>query len=62
LDVEARRELMSKIEDIMQERGPIGNSFWKNVWNVTHERFQNIVGHPTAYDLLYEVWIDETKA
>jgi peptide/nickel transport system substrate-binding protein len=62
LDVEARRELMSKIEDIMQERGPIGNSFWKKVWNVTHERFQNVVGHPTAYDLLYEVWIDESKA
>jgi peptide/nickel transport system substrate-binding protein len=62
LDVEARRELMSQIEDIMQERGPIGNSFWKNVWNITHERFQNIVGHPTAYDLLYNVWIDESLA
>ncbi|MCP4357898.1 MAG: ABC transporter substrate-binding protein [Chloroflexi bacterium] len=62
LDVEARRALMSDLEDIMQERGPIGNSFWKNVWNITHEKFQGIVGHPTAYDLLYEVWIDESKA
>lgn len=62
LDVEARRAIMSDIEDIMQERGPIGNSYWKNVWNITHEKFQNIVGHPTAYDLLYEVWIDESKA
>jgi peptide/nickel transport system substrate-binding protein len=56
LDVEARRSIMSQIEDIMQERGPIGNSYWKRVWNITHERFQNVVGHPTAYDLLYEVW------
>ncbi len=62
VDVEDRRAIMSDIEDIMQERGPIGNSFWKNVWNITHERFQGIVGHPTAYDLLYEVWIDESKA
>ncbi|MDX1614506.1 MAG: ABC transporter substrate-binding protein [Candidatus Promineifilaceae bacterium] len=56
LDIEARRSLMGQIEDIMQERGPIGNSYWKNVWNITHERFQNIVSHPTEYDLLYEVW------
>jgi peptide/nickel transport system substrate-binding protein len=59
LDVEARRSLMCEIEQIMQDRGPIGNSFWKNVWNITNSKFQNIKGHPTAYDLLYDVWIDE---
>ncbi|MBK8902269.1 MAG: ABC transporter substrate-binding protein [Anaerolineaceae bacterium] len=59
LDVEARREIMANIEQIMQDRGPIGNSFWKNVWNVTHEKFHNIEAHPTAYDLLNNVWIDE---
>jgi peptide/nickel transport system substrate-binding protein len=59
LDVEARRSLMCDIEDIMQERGPIGNSFWKNVWNITASKFQNIKPHPTAYDLIYDVWIDE---
>lgn len=62
LDVEARREIMSQIEDIMQERGPIANSFWKNVWNITHEKFQGIVAHPTDHDFLYEVWIDESLA
>jgi peptide/nickel transport system substrate-binding protein len=62
LDVEARRAIMCDIETIMQERGPISNSFWKNVWNITNKKFQNVVGHPTAYDLLYEVWIDESKA
>lgn len=59
LDVEARRDIMCNIEQIMQDRGPIGNSYWKNVWNITHEKFQNIQAHPTAYDLLNEVWIDE---
>jgi peptide/nickel transport system substrate-binding protein len=59
LDVEARRGIMCKMEDIMQERGPIFNSFWKNVWNITNKKFQNIKAHPTAYDLLYEVWIEE---
>lgn len=56
LDVEARRSIMCQIEDIMQERGAIGNSYWKNVWNITHQRFENVVSHPTAYDLLYDVW------
>jgi peptide/nickel transport system substrate-binding protein len=56
LDVDARRSIMSQIEDIMQERGPIGNSFWKNVWNITHERFQNIISHPNEYYELNEVW------
>ena len=58
LDVEARRALMCQLEDIMQERGPIFNSFWKNVWNATKSTFQNVVAHPTAYDLLNEVWKD----
>jgi len=56
LDVEARREIMCQIEDIMQERGPIGNSYWKNVWNITHERFEGIEAHPTAFDFYYEVY------
>jgi peptide/nickel transport system substrate-binding protein len=59
LDVEARRSIMCKIEDIMQERGPIFNSYWKKVWNITNSKFQNVKAHPTAYDLLYDVWIKE---
>jgi len=58
LDVEARRSIMCKIEDIMQERGPLGNSYWKNVWNITRSEFKNVKAHPTAYDLLYDVWKD----
>jgi peptide/nickel transport system substrate-binding protein len=60
LDVEARRSIMCKIEDIFQERGPIGNSYWKKIWNITNSKFQNVQAHPTAYDLMYEVWIDES--
>ncbi len=62
LDVEARRSIMCQIEDIMQTRGPIGNSYWKNVWNITHKRFENIQSHPTAYDLLYDVWENPANA
>jgi peptide/nickel transport system substrate-binding protein len=58
LDVEARREIMAQIQQIMQDRGPIGNSYWNNVWNITRSEFKNIVAHPTDYDLLTEVWKD----
>lgn len=56
LDVEQRREIMCKIEDIFIERGPIGISYWKRVWNIVPEAVQNIQAHPTEYDLLSEVW------
>lgn len=58
LDVEARRAIMCDIETIMQERGPIGNSFWKNVWNATRAEFKNVSAHPTAYDFHYDTWKD----
>ncbi|MCB0107872.1 MAG: ABC transporter substrate-binding protein [Caldilineaceae bacterium] len=59
LDIEARRELMSQIEDIMQERGPIGIAYWRNVWNITRSGFQNVKAHPTSYDLFYDVWKED---
>jgi peptide/nickel transport system substrate-binding protein len=62
LDVEARRDLMCQIEDIFIDRGPIGIAYWKNVWNIVPKKFQNIDAHPTEYDLLHEVWIDEEAA
>jgi peptide/nickel transport system substrate-binding protein len=62
LDVEERRQIMCKIEDIFVERGPIGIAYWKQVWNIVPKKFQNITAHPTEYDLLHEVWIDPDQA
>ena len=56
LDVVKRTEIMCQIEDIFQERGPIGISYWKSVWNIVPKSFKNIAAHPTEYDLLNEVW------
>jgi len=62
LDVEDRRAIMGKIEDIFMERGPIGIAYWKQVWNIVPKKFQNFEAHPTEYDLLHEVWIDPDAA
>ena len=56
LDVSDRTDLMCQLETIMQDRGPVANSFWRNVWNITAKDFQNVKSHPTSYDLFYDVW------
>ncbi len=56
LDVEARREIACRMEDIEMERGAAGIAFFTNVWYVCHKRFQGVRAHPTNYDLLDEVW------
>jgi len=58
LEVEVRRQLMCQIEDLMQERGPIGISYWRKTWNITRLEFKNVKAHPTGYDLFYDVWKD----
>jgi peptide/nickel transport system substrate-binding protein len=51
LDIEERRAIMGELEDIFIERGPIFNSYWKRIWNITRSEFKNVVAHPTNYDL-----------
>lgn len=59
LDVEARRAIMGDIQTIFQERGPIGISYFKKVWNLSSERMKNYPAHPTSYDFLSDAYIDE---
>ena len=59
LDVEKRRELMCKVEDIQMERGSVSIPFWTSVLYIAHEKIKNVDAHPTNYDILYEAWIDE---
>lgn len=58
LDVEARRVLMGQLMDIFQERGPLGVAYFKSAWRIHRTGINNLPGHPTAYDLLNETWLD----
>jgi hypothetical protein len=40
LDVEARREIMCKLEDIQMERGSVGIAFWTSVWYIANKRIK----------------------
>lgn len=59
LDVEARREITGKMEDIQQERGSVGIAFWTNVWYICASKFKNVKAHPTNYDHFDNVYLDE---
>jgi peptide/nickel transport system substrate-binding protein len=57
IDVDKRRKVFCKLEQIQMERGSIGIPYWRNQWFVTRKRLQNITGHPSVYMLFNEVWL-----
>jgi peptide/nickel transport system substrate-binding protein len=57
LDVEKRRKIFCKLEQIQIDRGSIGISYWRNVWMVTRKRVQNVVSHPNGYLFCSKLWL-----
>jgi peptide/nickel transport system substrate-binding protein len=60
LDVEKRRDIMCKLEDIQAERGSVGIPFYTSVWYIAKNRIKNVYAHPTNYDILYEAYVDDS--
>jgi peptide/nickel transport system substrate-binding protein len=58
LDVEKRREIMCKLEQIQIDRGSVGIAWWMNIWTIYRKNVHGIPGHPTFYMLFNEVWKD----
>ncbi len=59
-DVEERRKIFCKLEEIQMERGPIGIAYWRNSWMVARKSVQEIKGHPNLYMLFNDVWLKQT--
>ena len=49
LDIEKRRDLMLRIEEIMHEDGPIAQPLWRNNFTFYDKKVQGVVIHPTNY-------------
>jgi peptide/nickel transport system substrate-binding protein len=62
LEIDARRTLMCQIQRLMQEQGPIGISYWSNVWRISRAEIHQIEAHPNGYDMFYEVWKEDAHA
>lgn len=49
LDADERREVMAKIEKIMQDDGPIVQPIWRSMMTVMDKRVKGFKMHPTRY-------------
>ncbi len=49
LDVDERREVMHKLETIMQEDGPIVQPLWRSVFSFWDKKVKGFKHHPTNY-------------
>lgn len=58
LDVDKRRKIMCKLEDIQMERGSIGIAYWMNTWMCPNKKLKDVVAHPNLLLLFNEVWLD----
>jgi peptide/nickel transport system substrate-binding protein len=58
LDVDERRKVMCKLEDIQQERGSIGLAFWRNKWYTVNKKVKGVEASPALYMTFNEVWLD----
>jgi peptide/nickel transport system substrate-binding protein len=57
LDVDERRQIFCKLEQIQWDKGSIGIAWWQNNWQIVTKRVQNSDPHPTGYMLFNEVWL-----
>jgi peptide/nickel transport system substrate-binding protein len=58
LDVDKRRKIFCKLEDIQQKRGSIGIAYWMDVWMCPNKKLKNVVCHPNLLLLLNNAWLD----
>jgi peptide/nickel transport system substrate-binding protein len=49
LDVAARREIMARLEAILQDDGPIVQPVWRSIFTFHDKRVQGFRAHPTLY-------------
>jgi peptide/nickel transport system substrate-binding protein len=59
LDVDERRKIFCKLEQIQWERGSVGIAWWQNNWQAVTQRVRDSQPHPTGYMLFNEVWLSE---
>jgi len=57
INVDERRKVFCKLEEIQMQRGSIGIPYWRNQWFVTRKKVKNMKGHPSVYMLFNEVWL-----
>ena len=58
LDVEKRRAVMAKLEQIMLDDGPAVVPLWRALFAHTDKKVKGYVLHPSVYIDVYKIWIE----
>ncbi len=58
LDVDERRKIFCKLEDIQWERGSIGIAWWRNKWYTVSKKVKGVKPSPSLYMNFNDVWLD----
>lgn len=59
LDIDERKEVMAKLQEIMREDGPITQPLWRAVYTVYDKRVTGFQMHPTSYLFANELALEE---
>jgi len=59
LDVEKRRGIMCRLEEIQMERGSVGVAYFQSLWRIKNDRVRNMPVHPMMWEILTDVWVAE---
>jgi peptide/nickel transport system substrate-binding protein len=54
-DADARREIMARLQTIMQEEGVMIQPYWRSVFNHSNGRFANVDAHPFYEQALHDI-------
>ncbi|MCC6306422.1 MAG: ABC transporter substrate-binding protein [Rhodobacteraceae bacterium] len=57
-DADARREVMKRLEEIMQEQGVLIQPYWRSLYRHMKEAVMGADMHPTFEMHLYKYWLD----
>jgi peptide/nickel transport system substrate-binding protein len=58
LNVDERRKVFCKLEDIQQQRGSIGIPYWRNAWYCLSKKVKNVSGVPSLYITFNDAWLE----
>ena len=58
LEVEKRRDIFCRLEEIQMERGSIGIPYWMNTWMCPNQRLRNVEAHPNLVFLFTDAWLE----
>jgi peptide/nickel transport system substrate-binding protein len=58
LNVDERRKVFCKLEQIQMDRGSIGIPYWRNAWYVMRKKVKNVHGVASLYMTFNDAWLE----